>query len=50
MAVTVPLGSMVRLNDKVPVDGLSTVNELRQSNKPGILFSGVGAISIQTAE
>ena len=50
MTVTVPLGSMVKLNDKVPVEGLSTVNELRQSNKPGILFSGVGAISIQTAE
>ena len=50
MTVRVPLGSMVRLNDKVPVDGLATVNELRQSNKAGVLFSGVGAISVQTAE
>ena len=50
MTVTVPLGSMVRLNDKISVDGLATVNELRQSKNPGILFSGVGAISIQTAE
>jgi hypothetical protein len=41
MTIVVPLGSMVRLNDKIPIEGLATVPDLRNSKNSGILFSGV---------
>lgn len=48
LTVTVWPNGFVRLNDKIPVNGLPTINELRKSEKPGILFSGVAAVSIET--
>ncbi len=48
MIITVWWNSMVRLNDTITARWLPTVAELRNSTKPGILFSWVGALQIET--
>ncbi len=50
IAINVWAQSFVRLNDKINVPWLPTVTELRNKTQEGILFSGVGAIQIQTKD
>ncbi len=52
MPMTIHIGSQpfVRLNEKVKVNWIPTVADLRDRISDGILFSGVGALHIQTKE
>lgn len=48
--IDIPHNSFVRLNDKIPVTELPTVNELRSGKEKWVLFSGVAAIQLQTSD
>lgn len=50
MSIHIWSSSFVRLNDKIDVQNIPTVAELRNKSCEGILFSWVGALKIQTKD
>ena len=50
MTVYIGPQSFVRLNEKVKVDWIPTVADLRNGISDSVLFSGIGALQIQTKE